>query len=52
LLSHEGLFLNSVGDVNLLPLVLKAAENRGKRPSQKQMDDFKEKAGLVSIFGI
>jgi hypothetical protein len=38
--------------VNLLPLVLKAAENRGKRPSQKQMDDFKEKAGIVSIFGI
>ena len=52
LLSHDGLFLNSVGDVELLPLVLKAAENRGKRPSRKQMDDFKERAGLVSIFGI
>lgn len=52
LLSHEGLFLNSVGDVNLLPTVLRAAENRGKRPSDQQMEELSERMGLSSIFGL
>jgi aryl-alcohol dehydrogenase-like predicted oxidoreductase len=52
LLSYDGLFLNSVGDVNLLPSVLKAADNRGKRPSRKQMEDLSERMGFSSIFGL
>jgi predicted aldo/keto reductase-like oxidoreductase len=52
LLSHDGLFLNSVGDVDLLPVVLKAAENKGKRPSLEQMENFSKRVGLASIFGI
>ena len=53
LLSHRGFFLNSVGDVNLLPLVLRAADEMGATvPDEAAMATFSDRAGLASIFGI
>ena len=51
-LSFKEIFLNSVGDVNILPIVLSAAKNVGKRPSEKDMRRISEKMGLASIFGV
>ncbi len=52
LLAQPGLFLNSVGDVDLLPTVLKvAAEERPER-DESSMSAFQDRAGLASIFGI
>ena len=51
-LSHKDIFLNSVGDVNILPLVLKAANNLGECPSKKEMNEMEKKMGLASIFGV
>ena len=50
-LARQGIFLNSVGDVGLLPLVLKAAA------APRAVDDstiagLSERAGLSSIFGL
>lgn len=36
-LGRPGIFLNSVSDIELLPLVLRAAERAGERPSDEQM---------------
>ena len=51
-LAEEDLFLNSVGDTDLLPLVLKAAANREQMPSAAAMDAMAQRAGLSTIFGI
>ena len=51
-LSHKDIFLNSLGDVNILPLVLEAASNLGERPSDKEMNDMAKKMSLASIFGV
>ena len=51
-LAEEDLFLNSVGDTDLLPLVLKAAGNREQMPSAAAMDAMAQRAGLSTIFGI
>lgn len=51
-LSEPDLFLNSAGDVNLLPTVLAAAEDLGPRPSDADMTKLSEEMGLVSIFGV
>ena len=51
-LSYKDIFLNSLGDVNILPLVLEAASNMGERPSNKEMNDMANKMGLASIFGV
>ena len=50
-LSYKDIFLNSVGDVNILPAVLNAAEKLEKRPNNKDMNYISEKMGLSSIFG-
>jgi len=50
-LSYKDIFLNSVGDINILPIVLKAANKLGKRPTEKDMNYMRDKMGLVSIFG-
>jgi aryl-alcohol dehydrogenase-like predicted oxidoreductase len=50
-LSFEDIFLNSLGDVNILPIVLQAASSLGERPSDKEMIEMEKKAGLTSIFG-
>ncbi|MEM7025118.1 MAG: aldo/keto reductase [Pseudomonadota bacterium] len=55
LLSRPGIFLNSVGDVTLLPLVLQAADALGAdhpKVPDATMVRFGERAGLASIFGI
>ncbi|HEX6141130.1 MAG TPA: aldo/keto reductase [Geminicoccaceae bacterium] len=51
-LERPGVFLNSVGDVDLLPLVLKAADEMGEAPADALMAGLAERAGLTSIFGL
>jgi aryl-alcohol dehydrogenase-like predicted oxidoreductase len=56
-LARPGIFLNSVGDVVLLPQVLKAAAELGAAtsaevPSEAAMASFGQRAGLASIFGL
>jgi hypothetical protein len=56
-LARPGIFLNSVGDVELLPQVLKAAAELGAAagegvPSEAAMASFGKRAGLASIFGL
>ncbi len=46
------IFLNSVGDVDLLPAVLRAADDPGNPPSDDFMIGLSERAGLSSIFGL
>ncbi len=52
LLAQPGLFLNSVGDVGLLPLVLAAAARDIEAPDPAVMAAHAKRAGLASIFGI
>ena len=56
-LAQPGIFLNSVGDVELLPHVLRAAAELGDGapaalPGEAVMARFAERAGLASIFGL
>jgi hypothetical protein len=51
-LARPRLFLNSVGDVNLLPLVLQAADELGPVPDDAAMARLNARAGLASIFGL
>jgi len=51
-LARPQLFLNSVGDLSLLPLVLEAADALGPAPDDAAMARFNERAGLASIFGL
>jgi aryl-alcohol dehydrogenase-like predicted oxidoreductase len=56
LLARPGIFLNSIGDVGLLPAVLRAADElrdgRGDLPSDAVMARLSERTGMASIFGI
>ena len=52
LLSHQGLFLNSVGEIDLLQAVFRSAANFGNKPNDIQMQGLSERMGLSSIFGI
>ena len=51
-LSQPGLFFNSAGDINILPLVLRAAQSPIQCPSTSEMDDMAKQVGLSSIFGL
>jgi aryl-alcohol dehydrogenase-like predicted oxidoreductase len=55
-LARPGIFLNSVGDVGLLPHVLRAAAEldpaRAPAPGDALMASFDQRAGLASIFGL
>jgi aryl-alcohol dehydrogenase-like predicted oxidoreductase len=51
-LARPGIFLNSVGDVDLLPAVLRAAAELGAAPSDAVMSKLNQSAGLSSIFGL
>ncbi|MGD1925092.1 MAG: aldo/keto reductase [Paracoccaceae bacterium] len=51
-LAEEDLFLNSVGDTDLLPLVLKAADQTVIAPTEAAMSTLSDRAGLATIFGI
>ena len=44
------IFLNSVGDLRLLPAVLDAAERFESRPSEEQMAGLLETRRLTSLF--
>ena len=51
LLSHQQLFLNTVGDIDLLPRVIDAAERfEGARPSDEQMSVLMQQGGLEPLF--
>jgi hypothetical protein len=52
LLAQPDLFLNSVGDVALLPAVLKAASEPIRTPAETAMAEHAKRTGLASIFGI
>jgi aryl-alcohol dehydrogenase-like predicted oxidoreductase len=52
LLSQNDYFLNSVGDVELLPAVLRAASAEIEVPDAAVMAAHAERTGLSSIFGI
>jgi hypothetical protein len=49
-LSNEQLFLNSTGDIDLLPLLLKAAEKPIVRPTEEEMKTLVEKEGMKALF--
>jgi predicted aldo/keto reductase-like oxidoreductase len=51
-LARPGIFLNSVGDVDLLPAVLRAADELGAAPADAVMAQMSERTGLSSIFGL
>jgi hypothetical protein len=51
-LARPGIFLNSVGDVELLPAVLRAAADLGAPPNDEAMADLNDRTGLSSIFGL
>ncbi len=49
-LGHEGVFLNSAGDVHVLPKVLSAAERFELPPTNEEMQKMVEKLGAQSLF--
>ncbi len=49
-MSRPGVFVNSVGDVDLLPLVLDAASRYKKQPSNEQMDAVLERTHSERLF--
>ena len=49
-LGRPGIFLNTVGDVELLPRVLDAAERFTARPSDEDMDGLLSRRQLVPLF--
>jgi aryl-alcohol dehydrogenase-like predicted oxidoreductase len=49
-LGEPGVFLNSVGDLGLLPKVLEAAERAGERPDETQMRRLLEEHRLTTLF--
>jgi aryl-alcohol dehydrogenase-like predicted oxidoreductase len=51
-LARPGIFLNSVGDLDVLPDVLRAADALGPAPADPVMAALSERAGLDSIFGL
>jgi aryl-alcohol dehydrogenase-like predicted oxidoreductase len=51
-LGRPDVFLNTVGDVGLLPKVLEAATRFSKRPAAEEMDEMMKKNKISSLFGI
>jgi aryl-alcohol dehydrogenase-like predicted oxidoreductase len=49
-LGRPGVFLNTVGDVVLLPKVLDAASRYASRPSDETMDELAARRNLVPLF--
>lgn len=49
-LGNEGLFLNSAGDVHLLPKVLAAADRFTEKPAEALMMDRMRELGMESLF--
>jgi len=49
-LGREGLFLNTVGDITILPKVLQAAATATGRPDEAAMRSLEESFGLEPLF--
>ena len=49
-LGRPGIFLNSVGDIDLLPKVLDAASRYVERPNSEDMDALVQQTGAVPLF--
>jgi aryl-alcohol dehydrogenase-like predicted oxidoreductase len=49
-LGHEGLFLNTAGDIHILPKVLEAAKNFHSAPTEAEMQAQVERLGMHSLF--
>ena len=49
-LGDPRVFLNTVGDVGILPLVLDAASRGGERPSDAEMDELVERREMSPMF--
>jgi aryl-alcohol dehydrogenase-like predicted oxidoreductase len=49
-LGREGFFLNTVGDIQLLPKVIDAAERFAGRPDDEQMNELRAAFGLEPLF--
>ena len=49
-LGRPGVFLNTVGDITLLPKVLDAASRYATRPTDEQMDELAARRHLVPLF--
>ena len=49
-LGRPGVFLNTVGDLSLLPHVLEAASNLGGRPGGPEMDGLMERRAMAPLF--
>jgi aryl-alcohol dehydrogenase-like predicted oxidoreductase len=49
-LGRPGVFLNTVGDIHLLPLVLDAAAHPGERPSDDRMRELLETQEMAPLF--
>ncbi len=49
-LGREGIFLNTVGDIHLLPLVLDAAEGAAGRPTDEQMSELEAAFDMAPLF--
>jgi len=51
-LGRSDVFLNTVGDVDLLPRVLDAASRFRERPTEEEMDEMVRRNKMSSLFGI
>jgi hypothetical protein len=49
-LGRPGVFLNTVGDVAILPKVLDAASRYESRPSDQTMTELAARRNLVALF--
>jgi aryl-alcohol dehydrogenase-like predicted oxidoreductase len=49
-LGHEGIFLNSVGDIHVLPRVLEAADRFESAPSEEEMQSLVGRLGMEPLF--
>ncbi len=49
-LGHPGVFLNSVGDIHVLPKVLEAAGRFETAPTDEQMQSLKQQLGMQPLF--
>jgi aryl-alcohol dehydrogenase-like predicted oxidoreductase len=49
-LGRDGVFLNSVGDIHILPKVIDAAERFTQRPTDEQMRELEVAFGLEPLF--
>ncbi len=49
-LGRPGMFLNTVGDINILPMVLDAAERFQQRPTDEEMQSAHRRLGIEPLF--